>query len=236
LIEEHSLESSKRTDSLINRNKDDASIFEAKPRGELSMSNANRENHENAWNLESGLDILMLLLYSEGKTGKIGEPIEGITRLDKIMYILSQSKEFSPVVQENYEFQADNFGPFAPELFDDIQALKQECIIETSSEKRTKNKIDTADEESVERVFEEEPDMQVSWKKYPLETYKLTELGMRIAAQLYNNLTQSQREELKRVKGTFGEMSLKNLLYYVYSKAPSSMLEKSKIKKEVLGH
>lgn len=194
-----------------------------------------KEKESESWKPESALDVLMLLLYSEGSRGEMGEPIEGITRLDKIMYLLSQSPEFSQIINKSYEFQADNFGPFAPELFDDIQALKQECIITTSSERKTKNRIETVDEESVEKIFDEEPDMNVSWKKYPVETYKLTEIGMKIAAQVYDNLTETQRAKIKQIKKTFGEMSLKNLLYYVYSRAPSKMLEKSRIKKEILG-
>ena len=203
-------------------------------RGDKMEIDVVKQKEGERWKPESALDVLMLLLYSEGDSGEIGEPIEGITRLDKIMYLLSQSPEFSQIVNKSYEFQADNFGPFAPELFDDIQALKQECII-GASERKTKNKIETVDEESVEKVFDEESDINVSWKKYPVETYKLTDLGMKIAAQLYDNLTEPQKMKIKKIKKTFGEMSLKNLLYYVYSTAPTKMLEKSKIKKEVLG-
>lgn len=193
----------------------------------------NQSNQEN-WKPESALDILMLLLYAKGASGVNGESIEGITRLDKIMYLLSQSTEFSKIVKAGYTFQADNFGPFAPELFDDIQALKQECVIE-ASERKTTNKIETVDEESIEKVFDDEPDMNVSWKKYSVETYKLTALGMKIAAQLYNNLTEVQKKEITEIKKRFGQMTLKNLLYFVYSTAPNKMLEKSRIKKQVLG-
>jgi hypothetical protein len=101
------LENNKKTEALITGRETNGSD------GDHMVA---AKKQENSWNIESGLDVLMLLLYSEGTTGKIGEPLEGITRLDKIMYLLSQSKEFSSIVQENYEFQADNFGPFAPEL------------------------------------------------------------------------------------------------------------------------
>jgi len=198
-------------------------------------TNQTNQKKQESWVPESALDVLMLLLYAKGQSGENGEPIEGITRLDKIMYLLSQSNEFSKIVNKGYNFQADNFGPFAPELFDDIQALKQEGIIVGASERKTTNKIETVDEESVEKIFEDETDMKVSWKKYCVETYKLTDLGMRIASQIYNNLTDSQKTELITIKKRFGQMSLKNLLYFVYSTAPSNMLEKSKIRKQVLG-
>jgi hypothetical protein len=221
-----------KAEAIITNDEKDA--VSSKTTGGLTMNNDNEIN-DNPWSLESGLDVLMLLLYAEGPSGKVGEPIEGITRLDKIMYLLSQSKEFSVYIDKNYDFQADNFGPFAPELFDDIQALKQECIIEAPKTRKTKDKIETVDEESVEKVLDEAPGMNISWKKYPLETYELTPLGIKIASELYSNLSPSQKEELKKIKKTFSAMSLRNLLYYVYSTAPSKMLEKSKIKEDVLG-
>ena len=223
-----------RTEALITNDEKKGTFTNGITDG-LKMTNVNEKNQENPWNLESGLDVLLLLLYAEGPSGKAGEPIEGITRLDKIMFLLSQSKEFSKFVDKNYDFQADNFGPFAPELFDDIQALKQECVIETSKTRKTKDKIETVDEESVEKVFDEDPDVNVSWKKYPLETYELTPLGIKIAAELYSHLSTQQKDELKKIKKTFAIMSLRNLLYYVYSTAPSKMLEKSKIREDVLG-
>ena len=58
---------------------------------------------------------------------------------------------------------------------------------------------------------------------------------MKIAAHLYNNLTEAQKKEIVEIKKRFGQMSLKNLLYFVYSTAPNKMLEKSKIKKKILG-
>lgn len=87
----------------------------------------------------------------------------------------------------------------------------------------------------MKRFSTETPDTNVSWKKYNVETYKLTELGMKIAAHLYNNLTEAQKKEIVEIKKRFGQMSLKNLLYFVYSTAPNKMLEKSKIKKKILG-
>ena len=193
--------------------------------------NANKKEEE-VWDLESALDVLIVLLYSEGPKGKVGEAIEGITRLDKIMYLLSKTKEFSPIVNQSYNFQADNFGPFAPELFDDIQVLKHEGVIR-ASEKEAKNKIQTIDEESVEKIFDEAKNMSISWKQYSIERYELTELGTKIGIALFKGLSESQKETIKTVKKKFGEMNLKNLLYYVYSKYPK-MTANSIIREKIL--
>lgn len=190
-----------------------------------------KDQNKESWELESALDVLIVLLYSEGSEGKIGEPIEGITRLDKLMYLLSKSPEFAPTISKGYQFEADNFGPFAPELFDDIEALKQEGVVKVISERKTRNKIETIDEESVEKVVDKEN--AISWKAYPVEKYELTDSGKRIGFLLYTCLTNGQKEELKRIKRVFGEMSLNSLLHYVYSKYPE-LTGKSIIRKEIL--
>ena len=208
-------------------NQNDILMFKLGDSGVLGTNTINQNNPLNqgeCWSLESGLDVLIVLLYSEGPNSQIGEPIEGITRLDKIMYLLSKNPEFGKIIEKGYRFEADNFGPFAPELFDDIEALKHENIISVVSTRATKNKIDTIDEEYVEkgasnRVADKED--VTSWKSYPVERYELTEEGMTVGAKLYNCLTEKQQTELKRIKRVFAEMNLGALLHYVYTKYPS---------------
>lgn len=190
-----------------------------------------RQSMGENWNLESALDVLIVLMYAEGDEKKVGEPIEGITRLDKLMYLLSKSPEFAKTIDKGYHFEADNFGPFAPELFDDIEALKEEEVITVTSRRETKNKIETIDEEYVEKEIDKEDN--ASWKSYPLEKYELTESGMKIGSLLYKCLSEKQKTELKNIKSVFGKMSLNTLLHFVYSKYPE-MTEKSKIRDKIM--
>ena len=201
----------------------------------MKLTTAKVEKVDKAWNPESALDVLVVLLYEKGSEGRVGEPIEGITRLDKIMYLLSESPEFREIVDKGYKFEADNFGPFAPEIFDDIEALKQEKIIKVVSKREPKNKIETVDQESVEQVLDEErdTDKKISWKTYPIERYELTNRGLQMGSLLHNGLTEEQKMRLEKTKKVFGKMSLKNLLHYVYSRYPK-MTKRSKIKEKIL--
>ena len=201
----------------------------------LKSDKAQSENVENVWNLESALDVLIVLLYAKGSEGRVGEPVEGITRLDKVMYLLSESPEFCEAVNKGYTFEAHSFGPFAPEIFDDIAALKHEGIIRVVSAREPRNKIETVDEETVEQVFDQEKEAEknISWMAYPIERYELTDSGLQVGALLYKGLTEKQRMKLEEIKKMSGNMSLKSLLHYVYSKYPK-MTEKSKIKGKIL--
>jgi len=201
----------------------------------LKASPTKTEKSSQKWTPESALDILLALLYAKGLEGHIGEPIEGITRLDKIMYLLSESPEFKQIVSKGYTFQADRFGPFAPEIFDDIAALKQEDVIRAVSTREPKNKIETVDEETVEQVLDEEKaeEKNVSWKTYSVERYELTDSGRQIGFLVYNALTEKQRLKLEEVKKLFGKIDLKHLLHYVYSKYPR-MTSESEIRDKIL--
>jgi hypothetical protein len=189
----------------------------------------NKSNNKEAWKPESALDILICLLYSEGAEGKTGEPIEGFTRLDKLMFLLSESDEFKVIIKEGYNFEADNYGPFAPELFDDIEALKQEDLLNIISHRKPKNKSEIGDEEIID-----EPDGIESQKSdYSVNKYQLTSKGLAIGKLLWDDLTIDQKNKLLLIKKTWELKDLIDLLHYVYKRYPETT-EKSKIKERVL--
>jgi len=66
-----------------------------------------------------------------------------------------------------------------------------------------------------------------------METFELTDDGIKVAETLFNSMDQQQREEIERVKSRFNSLDLRQLLRYVYKKYPESTTE-SKIKDYVL--
>jgi hypothetical protein len=200
----------------------------------MTQTQTDKENEQESWKPESPLDILISLLYAEGSDDKQAESIEGITRLDKLMFLLSRSEEFKDIIDKGYNFEADNFGPFAPELFDDIEALKQESILNIISKRKPKNRSEIADENSnVDASEDDEP----SNNDYSVNKYQLTSKGMEIGKLLWNGLTPRQKEKLVSIKKTWENKDLIDLLHYVYKRYPETT-EKSKIKDKVLssGH
>jgi len=194
------------------------------------MGQMGLNDNQEAWAPESALDILLALLYCEGAGGQIGENIEGITRLDKIMFLLSESEEFRDIIEKGYNFEADNFGPFAPELFDDIEALKQENIVQVVSRRIPRRQIEVADESSVIDPLEDD---EPSDTAFSVSKYQLTKEGLEISKLIYNGLTPDQKTKLIQVKKTWQNRNLSDLLHYIYTKYPKTT-EKSKIRRQVL--
>lgn len=194
--------------------------------------NASDQTEEESWEPESALDILLALLFAEGKNGNYGEPIEGITRLDKLMFLLSKDGEFTNIVNKGYTFEADNFGPFAPELFDDIEALKHENVLKVISSRNPISKTDIADEAEVLDPYE---DSDPSDTTFRVQRYQLTEEGLEIAKLIWKGLSDVQRTSIMSLKRKWQDQSLTELLHYVYRRYPEST-EKSKIKEQILNN
>jgi uncharacterized protein YwgA len=183
--------------------------------------------NDEAWNPESALDILIALLYAKGNENEYGEPIEGITRLDKLMFILYKNPKFEKIIEKGYNFQPDNFGPFAPELFDDIEALKDEKVIKVNSSRNPKTHAEVAAEEI--NTLEEE----IIENDYQVKEFKLTEEGIEIGKLIWNGLSIEQQSLLNSMKKFWTDRSLDELLHYVYKKYPETA-EKSRIKDRYL--
>jgi hypothetical protein len=190
------------------------------------------EKKNESWKPESALDVLIALLYAEGSHRIIGEPIEGLTRLDKLMFLLSETEEFKDIIREGYVFEADNFGPFAPELFDDIESLKQENLLNIISSREPRSRAEVADEEV---TIKDQKDEESPENDYSVNKYQLTSNGFKIGELLWNGLTDKQKEKILVIKKTWAEKELVDLLHYVYKRYPETT-EKSKIKDRVLSN
>lgn len=185
--------------------------------------------------VDSGMDVLLLLLYAKGVANKVNEPIRGITRLEKLIYLLNQEGGFHNYISD-YHFEPYDFGPFSNELWDDIETLKDESLglVETQ-EVSTSYFIEISD---AEKAMEEERELKeevidVSGEK-KMEIYRLSERGKIVAEQLFKELTPEEQRILEKMKRKFNSMSLFELIRYVYLKYPESTAY-SKIRKDILG-
>ncbi len=186
-------------------------------------------NADDDWEPQSGLDVLLVLLYAnDGVIDRAS--VEGITRLDKLMFMLSKTQEFVTLFENDYEFTPYNFGPYATELLDDIEALGEEGFIQCNTAGHQKSATETRDAESIDEETGEE---DVSWVMYPFQSYSLTSDGVEAAERLYNSMTSKQKSKILEIKRTFNRMPLTSLLKYVYEEFPESA-SKSLIRDDIL--
>jgi|HubBroStandDraft_1064217.scaffolds.fasta_scaffold78529_1 hypothetical protein len=165
--------------------------------------------------IESGVDVLMVLLYAPGLKGKPGEPVRGTTRLQKLLFLLWKEGRFYQAIPDLYGFEAYDFGPCMDDLYDDVDFSQDIGLIQVS-EVPTGNEYEDADEESFLKNF------GIRFpKRKTRRDYSLTASGLEAGAELYAALQDDERERLVQIKKRFNSMPFFDLLRYVYQKYPN---------------
>lgn len=70
----------------------------------------------------------LLLLDAEGRSA-----VEGITRMQKLVFLVQRSEEDKNVGE--YEFIPDDYGPFSKQLYDDLDQLVRNGYVKRRGEK-----------------------------------------------------------------------------------------------------
>jgi len=189
--------------------------------------------------IDNRRDILLLLLYSPGRTEQANEPIAGRTRLMKMLFLFREEalKHFRGGVQIDsdnfYQFFPWDFGPFSREVYDDLTFFELRGFIERED----------SDEDAL-------PESAAEWElwlamsradtgedpvsEYDEQVFRLALKGEEFAAELYATLTVEQKQLLREFKARLLKVPLRALLKYVYENY-ESQTTKSKIKEQVVG-
>ncbi len=165
--------------------------------------------------IESGVDVLLVLLYAPGGKGEPGEPIKGTTRLQKLLFLLWKEGRFSLTVPTLYGFEAYDFGPCMDDLYDDIDFAESIGLLQVKVAP-SGNEYEDADEVSFLRDF----GVRLPRKKTRRD-YSLTDAGFEAGKELYSSLDKEERERLVKIKKRFNGMPFFDLLRYVYEKYPN---------------
>lgn len=185
-------------------------------------------------------DILLLLLYSPGKTDRVNEPIIGRTRIVKMIFLFKEEafeifKKGIDINEENfYIFFPWDFGPFSKEVYDDLtffiyrkfidqKDAEEEALPESAAEWENWLTLSSPDS-SEENLYE-----------YDEQIFSLSKKGEEFARRLYDQLSTEQKRLLKEFKARTIKVPLRALLKYVYENY-ENMTSKSKIREEVLGN
>ncbi|MGJ3241509.1 MAG: hypothetical protein ACFE0O_00920 [Opitutales bacterium] len=189
--------------------------------------------------LKSSKDLLMLLLYAADASGETAAPIQGQTRLMKMVFLFNKElkKHFKKdgAVEDAVfpEFEAYDYGPYSSQVYADLEFLVNMGFVEVdgsgagevSEEERSEFDYWTATGSADDDV-----DLTQFGK-----TFTLSPRGRKFVVQKLESwgISEKQLGLLKEFKTRCCEASLHNLLRYVYSRYPD-MTKKSKIKNEVL--
>jgi len=182
--------------------------------------------------LTKRVHLLLLLLWAPAKQGIIGESIQGVVRIMKLLFLMKMDAGLDKYVTDYYTFAPYKLGPFEKTVYDDLDALVARDIIERKTVEE--NQLDP------ESRLPNELDMEEGIDFERAETnviYSLTDTGKKYAQAYAKGTDQIDTAILaavKDIKSTWASRPLIDLLRYIYKKYPKYTI-KSEILDKVLG-
>lgn len=174
-------------------------------------------------------DAVVLLLGASGGPGVSEGELKGITRLEKLVFLLEKETSAREWLTEDAKFEAYNFGPFSAEVYRAVDMLSAAGLLIDSAKKAS------SDEDTWEQWnrIDEKTDLPGS-DPYVTRDFKLTSLGWRYFRSLERDLPAGALGEVSRLKTRFARLPLRQLVRYVYERY-DEYTKNSIIRDEILG-
>lgn len=155
-----------------------------------------------------GSDLVLLMLSAPTKVPQAAGKINGITRLEKLLYLATRESDLHERVQEPLEFVPYNYGPFSKGIYEAVDLLEDAGLV-TEQRAMDGKTIDNA----------EEAGLDIGAAEYVERRFSLTPDGEMVAGLL----AQEHRDVvrlLSAIKDRYAGLTLNQLVHYVYTRYP----------------
>jgi hypothetical protein len=188
--------------------------------------------------IKNSKDLILLLLYAPGPKNQLCEPIQGQTRLMKMIFLFKEEItlkfHLDDVIEKSAfpNFEAFDYGPYAGQVYADLEFLVNYKFVAVRSEggaEVTEEERQEFDYWSATGNEDEDVDTRTVGREF-----SLTERGRGFVEKmdLWSKLSPQQQSVIQEFKTRCVSTSLRSLLRYVYTKY-ESMTKKSLIKHEI---
>jgi uncharacterized protein len=174
-------------------------------------------------------DVVVLLLGTPSNNPRLRGCLEGITRLEKLIFLVERETSLSGYLADDAGFVPYNFGPFSAKVYQEVETLVAAGLLTDS----TTPVGDTADAWERFTAIDTPQDLRPD-DAYTASDFALTDLGLRYYEALADDLPAATLEELTRLKDRFASLPLRQLVRYVYEKYPG-YTKRSLIRDDILG-
>jgi len=177
-------------------------------------------------------DLLLALLYA-GKAlspdQQFSEPIAGITRLEKLLFLLKKDEGFLKAVPDpernDFHFVPFRMGPWTHEVYDEVDFLESLGLM-TKESRDKRSAADAAhDDELFSEMVLDKYQKTAADVEEEIEVFSLTEKGRKKATEIWSRLTEEEKRRIINNKKKFNKMDLRQFLRYVYKKYPEYCTE-----------
>lgn len=185
--------------------------------------------------LKSKAELILALLYSPDST-KANAPVVGITRLEKLLFLLKKETSLlnSDNPKDNFNFVPFRMGPWSQEVYDETDFLESLNLINKKSSSESSVEDGAHNNELFDSmILAKYQKTDFISQNNSVEKFELTEKGADLAQKIWNKLSAEEKKQILNIKKQFNKMNLRQFLRYVYKKYPE-YASKSEIK-EYLG-
>src|SRR5438128_2203754 len=155
--------------------------------------------------LISRRDVVLLLL-GLGPRGPVTTGIGGITRLQKLLFLLEREEGLKPT-GDGFDFEAYKAGPYSEKLYDDLEFLENLGLIQSEvTAEATDAEAAEIDLLSFEELMGEGPDgTEAGPDAYEERRYSLTETGVaRLKELLQSGEYAPVTDGIRKIKSKYG--------------------------------
>lgn len=167
-------------------------------------------------------DLILLLLAAPTRWQEATGRINGITRLEKLLFLIDKECKHDSTISESFDFIPYHYGPYSKEVYEAVELLEEAGLIA-----ETRALIDSELDRAEELLYSDMA-TEISYERQ----FALTEDGESIANYLADRHPKLQHQ-IGDLKDRYAGLTLQNLIYYVYTHYPDSA-EKSVIR-EAMG-
>ncbi|WKZ60532.1 MAG: hypothetical protein QY309_03440 [Cyclobacteriaceae bacterium] len=176
-------------------------------------------------------ELMLALLYAgmDNSQNQKSQPVEGITRLEKLLFLLKMEGGFLKNVsdEDDFHFYPFRMGPWTNEVYDEIDFLESLGLV-TKKDDASKE-ANPADQAYVEELISNTILTKYQKTDFGMdkgtEVFSLTVEGKNKALNIWNRLSQEEKDNIVDLKRRFNTMNLKQFLRYVYQKYPQYATE-----------
>lgn len=172
-------------------------------------------------------DAIILLLGAPGSGKERPGYLEGVTRLEKLIFLLERETPARDWMTEKADFRSWRFGPFSSKIYEAADTLAAAGMIRDSASKA--GNVEDRWESLTALMDDRDVD------PYTTRTFELTDRGQKYYNALLQELPPDAEKVLGDFKSKFGRLPLRRLVRYVYERYPQ-FTDRSEIRDEILGH
>ena len=170
-------------------------------------------------------DLILLLLAAPTKHEQLQFRCNGITRLEKLLFLVEQETALDEEIDETFPFEPYHYGPYSKQVYDAVDMLESLQLLDERRVQVTPG-LDLGEEVETLDEFDLNEDEYVERQLF------LTQDGRDVARVLSRQLSPKGKDALTEIKDRYGGMSLRSLLRYVYSSYPD-FTTKSRIRDRI---